>query len=67
MSTPARIRTWDKRDTVLAGDGDDSNEEGDEEDLAPVVGSSKQVELGGSSKQNEPDVRAKDAATDMGE
>ena len=39
----------------------------DEEVLAPAVGSPRQVKLGGGSKQVEPDLGAKDAASDIGE
>lgn len=48
---------------MLAG-GDASE---DEEELALVVGSLKEVVLGGGSEQAKPDAGAKDAATDMGE
>ena len=51
---------------MLAGVGDDSDEEGDEEELAPAARNPKQVVLGGGSKQIEPDMGAKDAACDMG-
>ena len=51
------IWTWEKRIAVLAGDGDYSEEEGDEE-LAPAVVSLKHVE---------PDTGAMDAAADIGE
>ena len=44
--------------------GDD---ETDEEELALAVGSTKQVELRGSSKQIEPNAGAEDAASDVGE
>ena len=44
---------------------DEENE--DEEESTPVVGSPRQVELGGGSEQIEPDAGAKEVATDIGE
>ena len=62
------FQTWKRREVVLAVGEDETDEEDeDEEELPLVVGSSKQVELGGSSKQIGPNVSPDDAASDMGE
>ena len=58
------IQTWKRRAAVRAG-GD--YETDDEEKLALTVGSLKQVELGGSYKQIEPNAGSEDAAGDAGE
>ena len=50
------IQTWEKRVAVLAG-GEVSDDE-EEEMSAPVVGSSRQVELGVGPKQVKPNVGA---------
>ena len=54
------FQTWKRREVVLAVGEDET----DEEELPLVVGSSKQVELGDSSKKAKPKVGAGDVAGD---
>ena len=52
---------------LATGEDATDKEDENEEESTPVVGSPKEVVLGGGSEQVEPDVGAKDTAADIGE
>lgn len=49
------IQTWEKRQAVLAG-GEVSEDDEDEDESTPAVGSPKPVEFGDGSRKSKPDV-----------
>ena len=66
MDSDQEIETWKKREVVLTMGEDVSDEEEDEEESAPVVGSPKSVK-GVDPESVEPNVGAKEATLEFGE